>query len=108
MLIAQQHPDDPLSISQNDMALRKTLITEVLQAAFYLSMAVVLSVCETFSTSFGWERVRAPINNLVKSEAAVKLLAAIIQPHKLDEVRKALSAIGVRGIAVSEVRGFGR
>jgi nitrogen regulatory protein P-II 2 len=38
----------------------------------------------------------------------VKLIAAIIQPCKLDEVRKALSEVGVEGITVSEVRGFGR
>ena len=38
----------------------------------------------------------------------MKWLAAIIQPHKLDEVRKALSALGVQGITVSEVSGFGR
>lgn len=38
----------------------------------------------------------------------MKLIAAIIQPCKLDEVRKALSEVGVEGITVSEVRGFGR
>jgi len=38
----------------------------------------------------------------------VKLVTAIVQPHKLDEVREALSAIGVQGITVTEVKGFGR
>ena len=38
----------------------------------------------------------------------MKLLIAIIKPFKLEEVRDALSAIGVQGLTVSEVRGFGR
>ena len=38
----------------------------------------------------------------------MKLVTAIIKPFKLDEVRKALSGIGVQGITVTEVKGFGR
>lgn len=38
----------------------------------------------------------------------MKMVAAIIKPFKLDEVREALSAIGVQGITVTEVKGFGR
>ncbi len=38
----------------------------------------------------------------------MKLVTAIIKPFKLDEVREALSALGVHGITVTEVRGFGR
>ena len=38
----------------------------------------------------------------------MKLVTAIIKPFKLDEVREALSAVGVTGIAVTEVKGFGR
>jgi nitrogen regulatory protein P-II 2 len=38
----------------------------------------------------------------------MKLIKAIIKPFKLDDVREALSAIGVQGITVSEVKGFGR
>ena len=38
----------------------------------------------------------------------MKMLTAIIKPFKLDEVREALSAIGVQGITVTEVKGFGR
>ena len=38
----------------------------------------------------------------------MKLIAAIIKPFKLDEVREALSEIGVQGITVTEVKGFGR
>jgi nitrogen regulatory protein P-II 1 len=36
------------------------------------------------------------------------LITAIIKPHKLDEVKEALKGVGVQGITVSEVKGFGR
>lgn len=38
----------------------------------------------------------------------MKLLVAVIKPFKLDEVRESLSEIGVQGITVTEVKGFGR
>ena len=38
----------------------------------------------------------------------MKMITAIIKPFKLDEVREALSALGVQGITVTEVKGFGR
>ena len=38
----------------------------------------------------------------------MKLIVAIIKPYKLEEVRDALAAIGVQGLTVTEVRGFGR
>ena len=38
----------------------------------------------------------------------MKFVSAIIKPFKLDEVREALSGIGVQGITVTEVKGFGR
>jgi len=38
----------------------------------------------------------------------MKFITAIIKPFKLDEVREALTALGVEGITVSEVKGFGR
>lgn len=38
----------------------------------------------------------------------MKLVSAIIKPFKLDDVREALSDIGVQGITVTEVKGFGR
>ena len=38
----------------------------------------------------------------------MKLITAIIKPFKLDEVREALSALGVQGMTVTEVKGFGR
>ena len=38
----------------------------------------------------------------------MKMITAIIKPFKLDDVREALSEIGVQGITVTEVKGFGR
>ena len=38
----------------------------------------------------------------------MKLIEAIIKPFKLDEVKEALNGIGIEGITVSEVKGFGR
>lgn len=38
----------------------------------------------------------------------MKLVTAIIKPFKLDDVRQALSSIGVQGVTVTEVKGFGR
>src|SRR5450830_4704 len=45
---------------------------------------------------------------LTHQETSMKFVSAIIKPFKLDEVREALSAIGVQGITVTEVKGFGR
>ena len=42
------------------------------------------------------------------TEVSMKLISAIIKPFTLDEVREALSQIGVQGITVTEVKGFGR
>jgi nitrogen regulatory protein PII len=39
---------------------------------------------------------------------AMKLIIAVIKPFKLEEVREALTAIGVQGLMVSEVKGYGR
>ena len=38
----------------------------------------------------------------------MKLIVAIIKPFKLDEVREALTGLGIQGLTVSEVKGFGR
>jgi nitrogen regulatory protein P-II 1 len=40
--------------------------------------------------------------------STMKMVTAVVKPFKLDEVREALSAIGVQGITVTEVKGFGR
>jgi nitrogen regulatory protein P-II 1 len=50
----------------------------------------------------GWHTFRATESRLMKK------IEAIIKPLKLDEVRDALSSIGVQGLAVSEEKGFGR
>ena len=38
----------------------------------------------------------------------MKLVSAVIKPFKLDDVREALSEIGIQGVTVTEVKGFGR
>src|SRR5947208_10724563 len=43
-----------------------------------------------------------------KEGIRMKFVTAIIKPFKLDEVREALSALGVQGMTVSEVKGYGR
>jgi nitrogen regulatory protein P-II 2 len=48
----------------------------------------------------------ATLNNL--GQAIMKLVMAIIKPFKLDEVRDALTPLGVQGLTVTEVKGFGR
>jgi nitrogen regulatory protein P-II 2 len=44
----------------------------------------------------------------LKREFSMKLVTAVVKPFKLDDVREALSEIGVQGITVTEVKGFGR
>jgi nitrogen regulatory protein P-II 1 len=43
-----------------------------------------------------------------REEDDVKLVTAIVKPHKLDEIKEALQELGVQGLTVSEVRGYGR
>jgi nitrogen regulatory protein P-II 2 len=38
----------------------------------------------------------------------MKLITAVIKPHKLEDVRQAVSVVGVQGVTVTDVRGFGR
>lgn len=45
---------------------------------------------------------------MLTRSARMKLITAIIKPFKLDDVRKAVSEVGVQGLTVTEVRGFGR
>src|SRR5882757_4177167 len=45
---------------------------------------------------------------LVGGSAAMKMVMAIFKPFKLDDVRDALMALGIQGLTVSEVKGFGR
>ncbi len=46
--------------------------------------------------------------NVVLGEKAMKKIEAIIKPFKLDEVKEALQEIGIQGLSVIEVKGFGR
>ncbi|OTP75787.1 Nitrogen regulatory protein P-II [Caballeronia sordidicola] len=57
-----------------------------------------------------WDQSKRQHANSVRHtrEGYMKLITAIIKPFKLDEAREALSAIGVSGITVTEVKGFGR
>lgn len=49
----------------------------------------------------------ASVWRLIERDIKVKLILATIKPYKLEEVREALTAIGVRGMMVSEIKGFG-
>jgi nitrogen regulatory protein P-II 1 len=49
-----------------------------------------------------------PLSFSEREDNCVKKVEAIIKPFKLDEVKEALNEIGVQGITVSEVKGFGR
>jgi nitrogen regulatory protein P-II 2 len=49
-----------------------------------------------------------PIIFLLTGGIPMKMVTAIIKPFKLDDVRQVLSEIGVQGVTVSEVKGFGR
>jgi nitrogen regulatory protein P-II 2 len=53
-------------------------------------------------------RTFLPPYNPFNTEKPMKMVTAIVKPFKLDEVREALSGIGVQGITVTEVKGFGR
>jgi nitrogen regulatory protein P-II 1 len=60
--------------------------------------------CCTAAFPFVTGRPPGPDRN---EERDVKYIIAAIKPYKLDEVREALTAIGVRGMMVSEIKGFG-
>jgi nitrogen regulatory protein P-II 1 len=47
-------------------------------------------------------------DHALKRQAAMKKIEAIIQPHKLEDVKEALKGIGIDGMTISEVRGHGR
>src|SRR3954447_14889259 len=55
-----------------------------------------------------WPRSRASSGDENKGKLSMKLVVAIIKPFKLDEVREALTTLGIQGLTVSEVKGFGR
>lgn len=70
-------------------------------------MALVGTVCAYMVRISGPEMIRLVATQHGKV-TPMKLVSAIIKPFKLDEVREALSAMGVQGITVTEVKGFGR
>jgi nitrogen regulatory protein PII len=45
---------------------------------------------------------------VVQKEDAMKMIVAILQPHRLETVREALAAVGVHGMTASEAQGYGR
>ena len=49
-----------------------------------------------------------PVEPRKEDECTMKLIMAVIKPFKLDDVREALTELGVAGMTVSEVKGFGR
>jgi nitrogen regulatory protein P-II 2 len=57
-----------------------------------------------------WPTGQVSQDNINQREGyrSMKLITAIIKPFKLDDVRKAISDVGVQGVTVTEVRGFGR
>ena len=59
-------------------------------------------VNRAFAVLAGPRRIRK------KEDGDMKLVMAIIKPFKLDDVREALTPLGVQGLTVSEVKGFGR
>ncbi len=50
----------------------------------------------------------AALSRIRRYDSLMKLITAVIKPFKLDDVREALSEVGVAGITVTEVKGFGR
>src|SRR5690606_19896996 len=57
---------------------------------------------------FGASGIYSPPTSRLKRTITMKMITAVIKPFKLDDVREALSGIGVQGITVTEVKGFGR
>jgi nitrogen regulatory protein PII len=77
-------------------------------AGFDLGIAVVYSD----SDLVGRARAKRPDvhhrQDLRPAVSGMKLVTAIIKPFKLDDVRQALADVGVKGVTVTEVKGFGR
>jgi len=63
---------------------------------------------ETIRDPDGTMVFRAPAAGRAPEESYMKLVVAIIKPFKLDDVREALADVGVQGVTVTEVKGFGR
>jgi nitrogen regulatory protein P-II 2 len=64
-------------------------------------MLVLPSICQAYDL----EGARPPKH---EEDETMKMITAIIKPFKLDDVRQSLTATGVQGMTVTEVKGFGR
>jgi nitrogen regulatory protein P-II 2 len=74
---------------------------------FSLTVQVFCAICPERCQI--WPAVRRTAKASRKTEGVImKLVVAIIKPFKLDEVRQGLTAIGVHGMTVTEVKGYGR
>jgi nitrogen regulatory protein P-II 2 len=60
------------------------------------------------SWGIGFRQRSCANEKIIAGDAVMKLIIAVIKPFKLDEVRDALTRIGIHGMTVSEVKGFGR
>jgi nitrogen regulatory protein P-II 2 len=60
--------------------------------------------CSALLAAVPWPQLEMPRGG----ESVMKIVIAVIKPFKLDEVRDALGRIGVQGLTVTEVRGYGR
>jgi len=71
----------------------------------------LLSAC-CFPRQAAWTRIIKPANQVPgksrEKDQAMKKVEAIIKPFKLDDVKEALQEVGVQGLSVTEVKGFGR
>jgi nitrogen regulatory protein P-II 2 len=64
--------------------------------------------CNSYCTRFGFYEARLLLTMQLPRRNSMKLITALIKPFKLDDVRQAVADIGVQGITVTEVQGFGR
>ena len=70
--------------------------------AEYVEASVRLTSCNLIDNPYNYPSFPE------REDTSVKKVEAIIKPFKLDEVKEALNEIGIQGITVSEVKGFGR
>jgi nitrogen regulatory protein P-II 2 len=76
---------------------------------FSASLQILCAICtERCQIVPGGNPARPNLQSLRSEGMTMKLVVAIIKPFKLDEVRQALTAIGVHGMTVTEVKGYGR
>lgn len=79
-----------------------------IRAAGIAKIASLLHILKLFCGAANWHGLCTAPPGHEKRGLALKFIIAIIKPFKLDDVRDALSELGVSGMTVSEVKGFGR